>query len=226
MPPAGLRRSRHFSDRRRDASCGRSISRHAFGDAGANEVADGRSAEVVQDATRASSFRTGRSECDPEALDGPARTVEHARADDFELPLQILGDRSLLFKHVTQLAGHRERASLSIFGLARVEPDLASAEVHLTPLERQDLAVDLIDQLFNSTEKPLARTLLLLARYGEPEASHRALPKVSQEVLAEMVGTTRSQVNFFMNKFRKLGFIDYNGALKINNSLLSVVLRD
>ena len=85
---------------------------------------------------------------------------------------------------------------------------------------------DLIDQLFNSSEKRLARTLLLLARYGEPEASHRALPRVSQELLAEMVGTTRSRVNFFMNKFRKLGFIDYNGALKINNSLLSVVLRD
>jgi CRP-like cAMP-binding protein len=85
---------------------------------------------------------------------------------------------------------------------------------------------DLIDQLFNSTEKRLARTLLLLARYGEPAASHRALPKVSQEVLAEMVGTTRSRVNFFMNKFRKLGFIDYNGALRVNNSLLGVVLRD
>jgi len=88
------------------------------------------------------------------------------------------------------------------------------------------IAEDLVDQLFNSTEKRLARTLLLLARYGEPEASHRALPRVSQEVLAEMVGTTRSRVNLFMNKFRKLGFIDYNGALKINNSLLSVVLRD
>jgi CRP/FNR family cyclic AMP-dependent transcriptional regulator len=85
---------------------------------------------------------------------------------------------------------------------------------------------DLIDQLFNSTEKRLARTLLLLARYGEPEASHRALPRVSQELLAEMVGTTRSRVNFFMTKFRKLGFIDYNGALKVNNSLLSVLLRD
>jgi CRP/FNR family cyclic AMP-dependent transcriptional regulator len=88
------------------------------------------------------------------------------------------------------------------------------------------IEADLIDQLFNPSEKRLARTLLLLARYGEPEASHRALPKVSQEVLAEMVGTTRSRVNFFMNKFRKLGFIDYNGGLKINNSLLSVVLRD
>ena len=85
---------------------------------------------------------------------------------------------------------------------------------------------DLIDQLFNSTEKRLARTLLLLARYGEPGATHRAVPKISQELLAEMVGTTRSRINFFMNKFRKLGFIEYNGALKIHNSLLSVVLRD
>jgi CRP/FNR family cyclic AMP-dependent transcriptional regulator len=85
---------------------------------------------------------------------------------------------------------------------------------------------DLIDQLFNSSEKRLARTLLLLARYGEPEATHRILPKISQETLAEMVGTTRSRVNFFMNKFRKLGFIEYNGEIKINNSLLSVVLRD
>jgi CRP-like cAMP-binding protein len=85
---------------------------------------------------------------------------------------------------------------------------------------------DLVDQLFNSSEKRLARTLLLLARYGEAEATHRALPKISQETLAEMVGTTRSRVNFFMNKFRKLGFIEYNGGLKINNSLLSVVLRD
>jgi CRP/FNR family cyclic AMP-dependent transcriptional regulator len=85
---------------------------------------------------------------------------------------------------------------------------------------------DLLDQLFNSSERRLARTLLLLARYGTPEASHRTLPKVSQETLAAMVGTTRSRVNFFMNKFRKLGFIEYNGGLKVNNSLLSVVLRD
>jgi CRP-like cAMP-binding protein len=86
---------------------------------------------------------------------------------------------------------------------------------------------DLIDHLFNSSEKRLARTLLRLARYGEHEATHRALPRVSQELLAEMVGTTRARVNFFMNRFRKLGFIDYNtGGLKINNALLSVVLRD
>jgi CRP/FNR family transcriptional regulator, cyclic AMP receptor protein len=85
---------------------------------------------------------------------------------------------------------------------------------------------DLVDQLFNSSEKRLARTLLLLARYGNADTTKRALPKLSQETLAEMVGTTRSRVNFFMNKFRKLGFIEYNGGLKINSSLLSIVLHD
>jgi CRP-like cAMP-binding protein len=88
------------------------------------------------------------------------------------------------------------------------------------------IEADLVDQLFNSSEKRLARTLLLLARYGKPHEAQHVLPKVSQEALAEMVGTTRSRVNFFMNKFRKLGFIEYNGGLKINSSLLSVVLHD
>jgi CRP/FNR family cyclic AMP-dependent transcriptional regulator len=85
---------------------------------------------------------------------------------------------------------------------------------------------DLIDQLFNSSEKRLARTLLLLARYDAQSKPQKVLPKVSQEMLAEMIGTTRSRVNFFMNKFRKLGFIKYNGAIYINNSLLSVVLHE
>jgi len=84
---------------------------------------------------------------------------------------------------------------------------------------------DLVDQLFNSSEKRLARTLLLLAQYGTDDGP-RKLPKVSQETLAEMVGTTRSRVNVFMNKFRKLGFVEYNGDLKVNRSLLSVVLHD
>lgn len=85
---------------------------------------------------------------------------------------------------------------------------------------------DLIDQLFNSSEKRLARTLLLLARYGKQAHPDRTLPKVSQETLAEMIGTTRSRVNFFMNKFRKLGFIEYNGKIKVNKSLLTVVLHE
>ncbi|RPJ69943.1 MAG: Crp/Fnr family transcriptional regulator [Acidobacteria bacterium] len=85
---------------------------------------------------------------------------------------------------------------------------------------------DLIDQLFNSAEKRLARTLLLLARYGEENRPQRVIPKISQEALAEMVGTTRSRVNFFMNRFKKLGFITVDGGLTVNNSLLSVVLHD
>jgi CRP/FNR family transcriptional regulator, cyclic AMP receptor protein len=85
---------------------------------------------------------------------------------------------------------------------------------------------DLIDQLFNSSEKRLARSLLLLARYGKEDQPQGVLPKVSQETLAEMVGTTRSRINFFMNKFRKLGFIKYNGGLQINRSLLTVVLHE
>ncbi|MGB6481951.1 MAG: Crp/Fnr family transcriptional regulator [Candidatus Acidiferrales bacterium] len=85
---------------------------------------------------------------------------------------------------------------------------------------------DLVDQLFNSSEKRLARTLLLLARYGKEDKPHGVLPKLSQETLAEMVGTTRSRVNFFMNKFKKLGFIKYNGGLQINTSLLNVVLHE
>jgi len=85
---------------------------------------------------------------------------------------------------------------------------------------------DLIDQLFNSSEKRLARTLLLLARYGKEDKPQRVIPKISQETLAEMVGTTRSRVNFFMNRFRQMGFIKYNGGLQVNNSLLSVVLHE
>jgi CRP/FNR family transcriptional regulator, cyclic AMP receptor protein len=85
---------------------------------------------------------------------------------------------------------------------------------------------DLIDQLFNSSEKRLARTLLLLAQYGKQEQPQKMVPQISQETLAEMIGTTRSRVNFFMNKFKKLGFIKYNGGLHVDPSLLSVVLHE
>ena len=85
---------------------------------------------------------------------------------------------------------------------------------------------DLVDQLFNSSEKRLARLLLLLANFGKDGKHEPVIPKMSQETLAEMIGTTRSRVSFFLNKFRKLGFIHYNGELKVHNSLLSIVLHD
>jgi len=106
------------------------------------------------------------------------------------------------------------------------QPDLADRFLQHMLARNIRIEEDLVDQLFNSSEKRLARTLLLLARYGTEDTITRKLPILSQETLAEMVGTTRSRVNFFMNKFRKMGFIEYNGGLKINSSLLSIVLHD
>jgi len=109
------------------------------------------------------------------------------------------------------------------------EHDLSDRFISYVLARNIRIEEDLIDQLFNSSEKRLARALLLLARYGrfgkQPQP-HQKLPKISQETLAGMIGTTRSRVNFFMNKFRKLGFIEYNGGLRVNNSLLTVVLHD
>ena len=106
----------------------------------------------------------------------------------------------------------------------------AMSERFITHMLARNLRIeeDLIDQLFNSSEKRLARALLLFARYGKQDRPIRLVPKISQETLAEMVGTTRSRVNFFLNKFRRLGFIEYDGEtpVKINSSLLSVVLHD
>lgn len=104
----------------------------------------------------------------------------------------------------------------------------AFSEVFVTYLLARNVRIqeDLIDQLFNSSEKRLARALLLLARFGKESTPEMVIPKISQETLAEMVGTTRSRVSFFMNRFRKLGFIEYNGELSVHSSLLNVVLHD
>jgi CRP/FNR family transcriptional regulator, cyclic AMP receptor protein len=102
------------------------------------------------------------------------------------------------------------------------------AELFISYLLSRNIRIeeDLVDQLFNSSEKRLARVLLLLAHFGKEGKPEAVIPKISQETLAEMVGTTRSRVSFFLNKFRKLGFIDYNGGLQIHSSLLSIVLHD
>jgi CRP-like cAMP-binding protein len=85
---------------------------------------------------------------------------------------------------------------------------------------------DLVDQLFNSSEKRLARLLLLMAEIGRPDEADRLIPEITQETLADMIGTTRTRVNFFMNRFRKLGFIEYNGRIRVHKSLLNVILHD
>ena len=110
--------------------------------------------------------------------------------------------------------------------LLRDEPTFSERFISYMLARNIRIEADLVDHLFNSSEKRLARTLLLLARYGDQEGPEQRIPKISQETLAEMVGTTRSRVNFFMNKFRDLGFIEYNGEIKVDTSLLSVVLHE
>lgn len=110
--------------------------------------------------------------------------------------------------------------------MLRVEHEFSSLFIAHMLTRNIRIEEDLIDQLFNSSEKRLARTLLLLARYGKEDQPHGVLTNISQETLAEMVGTTRSRVNFFMNKFKKLGLITYNGGLQVNASLLNVILHD
>ena len=102
------------------------------------------------------------------------------------------------------------------------------SELFLTYLLSHNIRIqeDLVDQLFNSSEKRLARVLLLLAHFGKEGQSDAIIPKISQEVLAEMIGSTRSRVSFFMNKFRKLGFLEYNGGVHVHSSLLNIVLHD
>ena len=110
--------------------------------------------------------------------------------------------------------------------LLRDEPKFSERFIAYMLERNLRVEADLVDHLFNSSEKRLARTLLLLARYGDQAGPQQRIPKISQETLAEMVGTTRSRVNFFMNKFRDLGFLEYNGDLRVNPSLLSLVLHD
>ena len=114
----------------------------------------------------------------------------------------------------------------AMIGALHDEPTFS--ELFLTYLLSRNIRIqeDLVDQLFNSSEKRLARMLLLMAHFGKEGKSEEIIPKISQEALAEMVGTSRSRVSFFMNKFRKLGFLDYNGSVHVHSSLLNVVLHD
>lgn len=117
-------------------------------------------------------------------------------------------------------------AKTAIMRVLREEPEFSDMFLSHILARNARVEEDLVDQLFNSSEKRLARLLLLMANFGKEERPEPVIAKVSQETLAEMVGTTRSRVSFFMNKFRKLGFINYNGNLEIHNSLLNVVLHD
>jgi CRP/FNR family cyclic AMP-dependent transcriptional regulator len=114
----------------------------------------------------------------------------------------------------------------TMVGLLHREPEFAELFIAYLLSRNVRIEEDLVDQLFNSSEKRLARILLLLAHFGKESRPESVIPKVSQETLAAMVGTTRSRVSYFMNRFRKMGFIHYNGGLQVHSALLTVVLRD
>jgi CRP-like cAMP-binding protein len=106
------------------------------------------------------------------------------------------------------------------------EPELSEMFTAFLLARNARIQADLVDQLFNSSEKRLARILLLLAQFGKESKPETVVPKISQEVLAEMIGTTRSRVSFFMNRFRKLGFVEYNGEIRVHNTLLNIFLQE
>ena len=146
----------------------------------------------------------------------------------------FLGEECIASSHPLRMATATVIADGAVLRIERTEmvrtlhEQDSISDIFVSHLLSRNLRIqeDLVDQLFNSSEKRLARTLLLLAQFGKEGKADAVIPKISQEMLAEMVGTTRSRVNFFMNRFRKLGFIEYNGKLLVHRSLLTVVLHD
>jgi CRP-like cAMP-binding protein len=148
-------------------------------------------------------------------------------------PGDFLGEGCLTAQPLRMASAHAmSHASISrlekLATIRLLHDEAAFSELFLTHLLSRNLRIeeDLVDQLFNSSEKRLARVLLLLANFGKQGKPEPVIAKISQETLAEMIGTTRSRVSFFMNKFRKMGFIEYNGELHIHSSLLNIVLHD
>jgi CRP/FNR family transcriptional regulator, cyclic AMP receptor protein len=149
-------------------------------------------------------------------------------------PGEFFGEECIAPIHHLRIATATAIAPVSVMKIGRKEmmqvlgeqPEFSGTFVSFLLARNFRIQEDLIDQLFNSSEKRLARVLLLFAQFGKEAKPEPVVPKVSQEVLAEMIGTTRSRVNFFMNRFRKLGFIHYNGGLQVHTSLLNVILHD
>ena len=147
---------------------------------------------------------------------------------------EFLGEDCMVSAHPLRLATATAMTACALLRISKPEmvrvlhqePELAEMFTSFLLARNARFQADLVDQLFNSSEKRLARILLLLAQFGKESKPETVVPKISQEMLAEMIGTTRSRVSFFMNRFRKLGFIHYNGGLQVHSSLLNIVLHD
>jgi CRP/FNR family transcriptional regulator, cyclic AMP receptor protein len=173
-------------------------------------------------------LQKGRAKVTVVSATGKEATIALLTAGDF------VGEESLTAMAGLRLATASAITACTALRISREEMIHAMHEEHSLSdlflkfmLERSmRVQADLVDQLFNSSERRLARILLLMAEFGKPGEPEQYIPKISQETLAEMIGTTRSRVSFFMNRFRKLGFIEYNGQIKVHKSLLNVVLLD
>ena len=162
------------------------------------------------------------------SADGKEATIALVGAGEF------LGEDCMVLAHPLRLATATAMTDCALLKISKAEmvrvlhQEHALSDVFVSFLLTRNARVqaDLVDQLFNSSEKRLARILLLLAQFGKESKPETVVPKISQEILAEMVGTTRSRVSFFMNRFRKLGFIEYNGEIRVHNSLLNIFLQE
>ena len=147
---------------------------------------------------------------------------------------EFLGENSMVSAHPFHLATATAMTDCALLKISksemtrvlREEPTLSEMFVAFLLARNARIQADLVDQLFNSSEKRLARILLLLAQFGKESKPETVVPKISQELLADMIGTTRSRVSFFMNRFRKLGFIEYNGEIRVHNTLLNIFLQE
>ena len=165
-------------------------------------------------------------------------TVTSANGKEATLALvgagEFLGEDCMVLAHPLRLATATAMTECALLRISKAEmvrvlhKEHALSDVFVSFLLTRNARVqaDLVDQLFNSSEKRLARILLLLAQFGKENKPETVVPKISQEILAEMIGTTRSRVSFFMNRFRKLGFIEYNGEIRVHNSLLNIFLQE
>jgi CRP/FNR family cyclic AMP-dependent transcriptional regulator len=147
---------------------------------------------------------------------------------------EFVGENCMVSAHPLRLATATAMADSELLKISKAEmvrvlrdePELSEMFMRFLLVRNARIQADLIDQLFNSSEKRLARILLLLAQFGKDSKPETVVPKISQEVLAEMIGTTRSRVSFFMNRFRKLGFIEYDGEIRVHNTLLNIFLQE
>jgi CRP-like cAMP-binding protein len=173
-------------------------------------------------------LQKGRARVTVVSTVGKEATITLLGAGDF------IGEESLAAPAGLRLATATAVSSCTALKIARKEMIRVMHEEHnfsdlfLKFLLARSMRIqaDLVDQLFNSSEKRLARILLLMAEFGKPGSTETTIPKISQETLAEMIGTTRSRVSFFMNRFRKLGFVEYDGRIRVHKSLLNVILHD